>query len=752
MRMASRCVARLLTLVSVLALLTVPAPADDTFNPNIKPTLRIPRAAGPIEIDGAIEDPGWGGAARAANFSEYNPGDMARPSVETEVLVAYDDANFYMAFFAYDDPDAIRYSLRDRDEAWDDDVVGIMLDTYGDAAWAYEIFCNPLGVQGDIRWASGDEDTGFDIVFHSAGMITDSGYQVELAIPFKSLRFPNKPSQSWRATFWRNHPRGVRGQYSWAAIDRGVACFPCQFGTLTGIENVKPGREFAVLPSVTGYQTASIRDDGDPNSGMKYDDVDGRLSLGLRYSLSSSSTVEATYRPDFSQVESDAAQIDINSPFALSYPERRPFFQEGSDLFSTWMSAVYTRLINDPIFAGKVIGRMSHTDFGLLAARDEVSPIVLPLEETGYVVPAGKSTSTIVRVRQSYLDDSFVGGILTTRSFDGGGSGTLGGFDGRHRILEKYAIWYQALITRTEEPDDSTLTADIDQTHFERGRHTVAFDNESYWGYGGYLGLSRDARLWSFSFDYLDKNPTFRTSNGFATQNDRRDFRTWQGLNIYPNTRWVTRLTPNIAGGWAWNYAGELKDEWIHPELFGVFARQTEITLAYLWDKERFQGLYFPGTRQLELYVNSNFSKRVSANLTYIAGRAIARFLDPPVLGKSRDFTLSATIKPLGNFVVSPELAYSHLDHLDGAEIFEGYIFRTKFNYQFTRELMARLVIQYDDFDQDFDVEPLVSYKLNPFTIFYVGSTHAYEKFDGHDGLTQTGQQFFLKFQYLVRL
>jgi hypothetical protein len=740
----------------VLILLTVTliqtAAAGDDFQPNIRPTLSVGRTSGLIKIDGIIDDPGWLGASHAGNFAEHNPGDMARPPVETDAWIAYDDINLYMAFVARDDPGAIRVSMRDRDEAWQDDVVGIMLDTYGDASWAYEIFCNPLGIQGDIRWTNNNEDIGFDIVFHSAGMVTDSGYQVEMAIPFKSLRFPNQAIQTWRATFWRNHPRATRGQYTWAAIDRNVACFPCQFGTLTGIENVKPGREFALLPSVTGFQTAAIRDSENPKSGLAYDDIDGRVSLGVRYSLSSSSTVEATYRPDFSQVESDATQIDVNSTFAISYPERRPFFQEGSDLFSTWMSAVYTRLINDPLLAAKVIGRMSRTNFAIMGARDEVSPIVIPLEEQGYVLSAGKSTSTIARIRQSYHEDSFTGAILTNRTFDEGGSGALVGIDGRHRIFKKYAIWYQGLITRTEEPDDTAMTSDLEQLTFDGGKRTVAFDNESYWGHGGYLGLSRDAKLWNFSIDYLDKNPTFRTSNGFETQNDRREISTWQGLNFYPNTKWVTRITPNLVIGRVWNYDGKRKDEWLEPEISGVFAGQSEVSLAYLWSREKFHGYYFPGIRRVELEISSQFSKPLTLGLSLNAGRTIARNLDIPVLGRSIDLSLWGTIKPLARFVISPEYSYSRMRYPDGAEIYEGYIFRAKFNYQFSRELMARLVTQYDDFDDNFDIEPLISYKLNPFTIFYIGSTHAYEKFDGENGMTQTEQQFFLKFQYLVGL
>jgi hypothetical protein len=262
-----------------------------------------------------LNEIGWSEAVRAANFAETRPGDQTKPPVETEALVAYDDANFYIAFIAHDNPKAIRSSLRDRDQIWADDNIGLILDTYGDAAWAYEIFVNPLGIQGDLRWTPQGEDDVFNIIYHSRGKITSTGYQVEVAIPFSSLRFPDKPAQTWRVTFWRNHPRDSRRQYSWAALNRDDPCFPCQFGTLTGLENVKPGGTFELLPSVVGFQSGQLLDSENPNSGFENSKVDGQASLGLQYAFTPSLNAEATYNPDFSQVESDAAQIDVSTTF-----------------------------------------------------------------------------------------------------------------------------------------------------------------------------------------------------------------------------------------------------------------------------------------------------------------------------------------------------------------------------------------------------------------------------------------------------
>jgi len=728
------------------------------FQPNLKPSLEIRRVAGAIEIDGELNDAGWSGAAHAANFAESRPGDQTKPPVETEVFVAYDDANFYIAFIAHDNPKSIRSSLRDRDQIWADDNVGLILDTYGDAAWAYEIFFNPLGIQGDLRWTPQGEDDGFNIIYNSRGKITEAGYQVEVAIPFSSLRFPDKPAQTWRATFWRNHPRDSRRQYSWAAMSRDNPCFPCQFGTLTGIENVKPGGTFELLPSVIGFQSGQIRDFDDPNSGLANSKIDGEASLGLQYAFTPSLTAEATYNPDFSQVESDAAQIDVNRTFALFYPERRPFFQEGSDLFNTWHNAFYTRSINDPIFAAKLTGRMNRTSIAYIGGRDEHSPIILPFEERSAILQTGRSTSNILRVKQTFLQDSYIGGMLTDRRLDGGGSGTVAGLDGLLRFWKNYRLEAQTVFSRTRESNNPTFNDDIlaqVDTLFERGKHTAVFDGESFGGHALYASFERDARHWNFDFDYWAASPAFRADNGFVTSNDNRQFIFSTRYSFYPNTKLIDRFNPGIMVGRFWNYAGARKDNWIRPTINFQLKAQTNVFIGSVFSAERFREKEFPGIRRLEVEVNSDFSDPLTLGFYWAHGRSIARRLAVPVLGKGTDFQVWGTIKPTQRLIIQPEYTYSKLNYSDGREIFSGYILRARVNYQFTRELFLRMIVQYNNFGQGLSLEPLLSYKLNPFTIFYLGSTQQYFDLDPASGprdFTQTSRQFFMKFQYLVRI
>nr|MBA3584490.1 carbohydrate binding family 9 domain-containing protein [Gemmatimonadota bacterium] len=726
------------------------------FQPGVKPTLEIRRAPGPIAIDGELDDAGWRDAARATGFSENFPDEQARPPVGSEVWVTYDDEHLYLAFLAEDDPAAVRSSIKDRDQMWQDDYFGILLDTYGDAAWAYFLFANPAGVQGDSRFATaGGEDDGFDIVYQTEAKITERGYQIEMAIPFRSLRFPDRPRQTWRATFWRTHPRGSRATYTWASIDRDESCFLCQFGTLTGIEGVEPGGALELLPSVVASQAAELEDEEDPDSGLDNGGFDGEASLGLRYAHPSGVTAEASFNPDFSQVESDVGQIDANTTFALFFPERRPFFQEGSDLFGTFFSAVYTRQINDPEVAVKLIGRRGRSSLAYMGARDETSPILLPFEQRSFVGQAEKSVSNILRGRRTYGSNSYVGGLLTDRRFeDGGGTGTTYGVDGVHRFFDKYQLEYQVLGSRTAEPEDPGLTAALEDATFDEGKHTSAFDGETFSGFAQYTSIERDARFWNFDFDYWASSPTFRADNGFEFRNDVRRVSMFQGLTFWTeNSRWTDFIAPGAFVQKRWTYGGDQRSDFYRAWVEAQLKKQTFVQVAYNWDQEVFREIDFRGIRNWEVFVQSNFSDPIRLGFSILGGEQIARNQVPPLLGEGIDLKLFGTIEPWDRLTIEPTLRYSELrDPSTNEEIFAGYIFRTRTTLNFSRRLFLRLVFQYDDFDSEFDVEPLLTYRINPFTLFFVGSTQAFEDFQEQAGFIQTSRQFFAKFQYLFQI
>jgi hypothetical protein len=728
---------------------------SDEFTPQVLPELHVARARGEIAIDGALDDPGWSGAVRATDFAVFFPDEGAKPPVASEVWITYDDENFYLAFLAYDDPSDIRASLRDRDESWQDDYFGFLLDTYGDASWAYFLFANPLGVQADTRFSTNaGEDESFDIIFEAEAQITDEGYQIEMAVPFKSLRFPNREIQTWRATFWRTWPRDSRSQHSWAAIDRDEPCFLCQFGTLTGMEGVKPGGALELLPAVVASQSGELSDPSDPNSQFENDNPTADLGLFVRYPFASGLTTEAAINPDFSQVESDAAQIDVNTTFALFFPERRPFFQEGIDLFDTNFNVVYTRQINDPIASGKLIGRVPGNTLAYLGAVDQNSPILLPFQERSYVNVGGQTVSNLLRYEHAFEGDSYAGAILTDRRWTGsaGGSGTTGGIDGRIRFGGNYSIEAQLLGSYTDEPNDTSLTVGVNDLTFADDNYTAAYDGESYWGNAGYVSLERDARTWIFDLDYWQSSPTFRADLGFENANDYRRAAMFQGLIFYPNSTWFDQVFPRIFARRQWGWDWEHREDVVSTGLNLAMRGDTHFNFEYNYSFERFRDIEFHNQWNWFFFVRSGFSEAFRPGFWVSHGDRIARFTDPPLPGIGTNAQVWFDLKPFTRWVIEPSVEYAELhDAATNEQFFSGYIVRLRTVFQFTRRLFVRLIVQYDDFSQAASIEPLVTYRINAFSVFYIGSTQALLYYEGPRSFQPSARQYFLKFQYLFR-
>jgi len=727
----------------------------EKFIPNIQPRLEITKTTAKIIVDGELNDAGWVGVARATNFTQGEPIDMTKPSSKTVAMLTYDDENLYVAISAFDDnPDAIRSTLRDRDKIFFDDYVGFMLDTYGDASWAYQIYSNASGIQGDARWTQRGEDESFDIVFSSAGRITEDGYQVEFSVPFASLRFPEKNVQDWKITFWRVRPRESREEYSWAAISKNDPNFLGQFGTVIGIENVKPGKQFEILPSFVSSQSGT-RDINDPNSSFQNSDVVGDASVGVRYGISSNTSLEATINPDFSQVESDAGQIDVNRAFALFFPEKRPFFQEGSDLLNSFFNIVHTRSINDPSFATKLTSRTNKLSYAYIGAVDERSPLIIPGEEGSNIVEnLGKSYSNILRVRRSFREDSHVGAFFIDRRIEGGGSGSNLSVDSNIRFKKVYNIELQGVFSNTSEVNDTTLTEGLNQTVFDKAGHTTGLDGESYNGNAVYASFERHGKGLFFDFDYWHSSPTFRADNGFQTGNHFRQFSLNSRYSIYPENSFIDRIRPGLLVFRQWNYDGQIKNNALQGNVLVDFKGQTSLFTQYGIGPETFRGRKF--VRQWTWFnrINSNYLDEIGFSVYFFRGVLVARFSNPIQNGEITNYGFSATIKPIDRLVIEPNFDRFKLVTVETKDVSDGYIFRTRTDYQFTKELFIRFVVQYNDFNRRLDLEPLLTYKINPFSQFFIGSTHG--SFDNADDgkldFVQADRQYFMKFQYLFRI
>jgi hypothetical protein len=312
---------------------------------------------------------------------ETAPGENTPAPVSTECLLAYDTSNLYVAFKATDtDPGQIKARLSDRDNIWHDDRVGIMIDTFNDERRGFEFLVNPLGVQMDAtrnEVGGGDErDTSWDAIWNSAGRISDQGYTVEMSIPFTSLRFPRtKGPQTWGFAAYRYYPRGVHYEMMSFPDDRDADCFFCQASKLSGFDGISPGNNLEVAPTFTSSRSDALASDG---QGLAAGDVENDVGLSVRWGVTPNVMLNGTLNPDFSQVEADAAQLNVNNRFALFYPEKRPFFLEGADFFQTPVDAVYTRTVTDPDWGFKTTGKEGRNAFGAFVARDVAPNLLFP--------------------------------------------------------------------------------------------------------------------------------------------------------------------------------------------------------------------------------------------------------------------------------------------------------------------------------------------------------------------------------------
>jgi hypothetical protein len=721
--------------------------ADTSFHPNLKPNLDVKRRTGEIKIDGNLDDAGWQNVEVAGGFCNSFPVFGQKPKECTYGRITYDDDYLYVAMIAEDStPQNIRATYAQRDRIWSEDFMGIILDTYGDGSRAFEIYANPYGVQGDLFWTTTNEDEAYDIIYESEGKITDKGWQLEMKIPFRSLRFPDLAVQNFNCTFWRSLPREQVYKSSWAAVNFYEPCGFCQFGKLTGIENIHPAGSYELLPSVVASQYANSFS-GEPlvNEKVKFNP-----SLGIRYALGTATGLELALNPDFSQVESDAAQISANTTFALFYPEHRPFFQDGADLYSTNITAIYTRSINSPIVAAKALHRDEALSIAYTGAVDEHSPDIIPLEErSARILDAGKSVSNIARATYSFGNDSKIGGLLTNRTFTKDGSNTVAGLDGRIRLIENVEFSAEGMLSYTQEP---TFIKNKDAGLFDNGLHTVEYDGEHFSGFGTHLSLFRYTSGLDIQLDYEATSPTFRAANGFIFRNDNQGFSSWTGHKFpLEGNSILKEFDMSFLVNYNRNFEGERKYVSFKPEIDLSLTGQTTLHIFYRHAMERFHDVDFANINygQISGSTHPLSWMDISFGITY--GRNIARY-DTPSMGKSLDITINGAFKLLDGLIISPEFSFSRLDSIEGdGSYFSGAIYRTRFSYQFNRQINARVIVQYDEFSNAVEVDPLFTYQVNPFTSIYVGSSHHYNAFDNSNTLLPSERQFFAKIQYLFQ-
>jgi hypothetical protein len=384
------------------------------------PTATVPRVENAeVRIDGRLDEPVWAQATRLTGFWQYQPVDGRPAEEQTEVLVWYAPDAIHFGIIANDrSPGAIRATVADRDNIGNDDHVVLDIDTFHDRRRAFFFGVNPLGVQSDgVRSEGtgqasslipGNVDENPDFTWQSKGQITDRGYQVEIRIPFKSIRYPGSGPQTWGFNVQRVTKRTGYVD-AWTDLRRANASVLAQEGGLGGLHDLQGGIAVEAQPFVTatanGYRDSDtdhyVREDLDPDAGLNF-------RLGF-----TSYALDATINPDFSQVESDAGQVTVNERFALFFPEKRPFFLEGIELFGSPQTLVYTRRIVNPKAGAKFTGKFGQLGVAHLTA----------IDETG----ADDAVFNITRLRRDFGQNSIAGVTFTNRDLTGSHNRVLAG-------------------------------------------------------------------------------------------------------------------------------------------------------------------------------------------------------------------------------------------------------------------------------------------------------------------------------------
>jgi hypothetical protein len=511
--------------------------------------VRIPKLTKPPVIDGKLDDEVWKEAAVLKDFYQIDPGDNIAPSKPTEVLIGYDEKFFYVAFRAFDEPDKVRSTVAKRDNIFQDDYVGFFLDTFNDQRRAFEFFFNPLGIQGDGILTEGrGEDFSVDVLFDSKGVIHETGYNVEIAIPFKSIRYVAGKDKQWGVHFFRRIQRFNRELSSWMPLSRSISGNMNQAGHITGLEGISTERTLELVPSVTLSQDGRfVRSFGVfPNTPAALTDP-GRIvnehlrfdpGLTLKFVPSPAITLDLAINPDFAQVEADQLVVTANQRFPIFFPEKRPFFLEGIDIFQTRVTAVHTRAIVDPDIAVKTTGKIGRNSFGLILASDN-GPGNLSADQRGALSSCIERRSLdpqVVCNDERFVDKNAYIGVLRLKR-DIGKENTIGmlatsynfiekhnqllAIDGRFKLDKQTVFAFQTLGTTSRnfffDPDDGITRY---RTGNGFGYSTVYSVSGRHWGYElGGEGFTQDYRADVGFFQRPNSNFNF----GFLRYNSDRN-------------------------------------------------------------------------------------------------------------------------------------------------------------------------------------------------------------------------------------
>ncbi len=748
-----------------------------------RPSITAARTAQPPQIDGNLDDAVWQRATRITEFVQQSPLEGEPATEDTEVYLAYDDTHLYFGLYAhYSEPSMMRANRVDRDQAFfGDDIISVYFDPFLDQQRAYVFSVNGYGVQNDsileARFGSGGSgrssrgggfsmggrssftgvrwgDRSWDALYETGGTVVDDGWTAEMAIPFKSLRYPSSRTHRWGFQIARRI-RGKDETVVWSPMSRDVSGLLPQMGVLDGLSDLSTSRNLEILPTATAIRVDSL----DRSSGGLNNEAQPEGGVNLKYGVTSNLTLDVTYNPDFSQIESDRPQIEVNQRFPLFYPEMRPFFLEGQEIFNMPgpVNFVHTRTIVDPRYGGKLTGKVGNTTMGVLVANDE-APGNLGDAYRDSDFRYGKTADVIIgRVRYDLYAESHLGAIVTDREFLGGYS-RLGGLDGNFRLNDATSVGFRAITSQNR--DCGTWGAEGCQGAFDDTAGNM-FD----------VGLRSNGRNLTYFLAGYTIDPEFDTAVGFVRRRDIKAGTGNVGYRWWPES-WLINWGPSFNYTRNWNFENVLEDEMANAGVNFSFAKNIRVNAGYSRDMERFGGINFD-KEYYSLGGNVSTIRELSIGGFFSYGDQVRYDLANPAnsfLGTGGRGAVFMSLRPFSRLQSQVNISTSNLiDPFSDTEIFDVKIYRALTTFQFTDRLLLRNILEYNTFQRTMGANVLFTYRINSGTVFFIGYDDRYQQgdliFDSANSqyaylgnpvfyttdLMRTNRAFFTKISYLFR-
>ncbi len=693
------------------------------------------RTGSPPAIDGRLQDAVWREAPSVELIKTFIPDFGREASERTIAFMAYDAENLYFAFKCYDrEPDKIKAALADRDTIRSDDFICINLDSFNDRQSLYAFYVNPLGIQTDSRFASGNEDFSVDFVWSSAGRLDPDGYSVELAVPFKSIRYAGKKRVEMSIFFERRVSR--RSEHSsYPALDPARGYFFLTQMMPFELEDIRQYTLLEVLPAYT-FRDGAERIDGALTGGRAVQD--GHLTA--KYGITSQLILDGTYNPDFSQIEADAGQVDVNLRYDLFFPEKRPFFLEGSEMFQLagtsdsdpLRAVVHTRMIVDPRVGFKLSGKVGKKDtVASIFALDE-SPSSGPLDVPGTDKYAGFA---VLRYKRAVASDGYLGAFYTAREY-GGGFNEVAGADGQLRLSKASQLSFHGLSswTRAEAGTDTD------------GGFALGAD---------YL---YDTRNLGVSISFYDISELFQTDTGYLIRQGVAGLEASVTPRLYPKSRFFRKVVPGFFATVTKDLPSGLFETYDGFSLTMLLPGNTNIQAQARYSTEVFLARRFDTSGGL-FQVLSQVTKSLSLRGLYAFANSI-RYVPDPYQGYGSRVSGSMIYKPSEKFDLTASLTYSDFTRRStGEREYDYAIWRGRLTYQMNKYFFVRGVVEYNAFRREMLTDLLASFTYIPGTVIQLGYGSLYDRTEWVDGEYRDAGRFlemkgglFFKASYLWRL